>query len=85
VAAAQRQPSSTASWLALIRNPNKGFEDLINGGRTASLSVGSLLSMFDGGTPPMVGGHCTGAVGVSGGRPTDDNLVFEATLRALSA
>jgi uncharacterized protein GlcG (DUF336 family) len=74
-----------ARTAALIRRPNKGFEDLINGGRTALLSIGSLQSMLDGGTPLMVGGHCIGAVGVSGGRPPDDNAVVEATLRALSA
>jgi len=73
-----------ARTAALIRRPSKGFEDLINGGRAALLSIGSLQSMLDGGTPLMVGGHCIGAVGVSGGRPPDDNAVVEATLRALT-
>jgi uncharacterized protein GlcG (DUF336 family) len=68
---------------ALIRRPGKAFEDLINGGRFALLSIGSLSGMLDGGTPLMAKGQCVGAVGVSGGRPADDAVVIEAVLRAL--
>lgn len=73
-----------ARTAALIRRPGKAFEDLINGGRTALLSIGSLQGMLDGGTPLMLGGHCLGAVGVSGGRPADDNAVVDAVLRQLA-
>jgi uncharacterized protein GlcG (DUF336 family) len=73
-----------ARTAALIRRPGKAFEDLINGGRIALLSIGSLSGMLDGGTPLMVKGQCVGAVGVSGGRPADDAAVIEAVLRALA-
>ncbi len=73
-----------ARTAALIRRPGKAFEDLINGGRTALLSIGSLHGMLDGGMPLMVQGHCIGAVGVSGGRPPEDNAVVDAVLRALA-
>lgn len=73
-----------ARTAALIRRPGKAFEDLINGGRTALLSIGSLQGMLDGGTPLMLNGHCLGAVGVSGGRPADDNAVVDAVLRQLA-
>lgn len=71
-----------ARTAALIRRPGKAFEDLINGGRVALLSIGSLSAMLDGGMPLTVQGHCVGAVGVSGGRPPDDAAVIEAVLRA---
>lgn len=74
-----------ARTAALIRRPGKAFEDLINGGRTALLSIGSLQGMLDGGTPLMVNGHCIGAVGVSGGRPPEDNAVVDAVLRVLAS
>lgn len=74
-----------ARTAALIRRPNKAFEDLINGGRPALLSIGCLDSLLDGGTPLMVRDHCIGAIGVSGGRPPEDNAVVDATLRALPA
>jgi uncharacterized protein GlcG (DUF336 family) len=83
-------PSTTAiatekaRTAALIRRPGKAFEDLINGGRIALLSISSLGGMLDGGTPLTVKGQCVGAVGVSGGRPADDTAVIEAALRALT-
>lgn len=73
-----------ARTAALIRRPGKAFEDLINGGRIALLSINSLSGMLDGGTPLMVKGQCVGAVGVSGGRPADDAAVIDAVLRALA-
>lgn len=74
-----------ARTAALIRRPAKAFEDLINSGRTALLSIGSLQGMLDGGTPLMLNGHCIGAVGVSGGRPPEDNAVVDAVLRLLAS
>lgn len=69
---------------ALIRRPGKDFEDLINGGRTALLSIRSLDAMLAGGEPVFIERRCVGAVGVSGGRPDDDARVVRAALESLA-
>ena len=51
---------------ALGRRESKGYEDVINGGRTSFLSAPALQGMLEGGVPIMKGGQCLGAVGVSG-------------------
>jgi glc operon protein GlcG len=71
-----------ARTAALIRRPGKAFEDLINGGRLAMLSVAGLGSLLDGSQPLVMKDHCVGAVGISGGRPPEDNAVIDAVLRA---
>src|SRR5262249_31148998 len=68
---------------ALIRRPAKVFEDIIKGGRTAMLSIGSLSGMLEGGEPFTIAGQCAGAIGVSGGRPSEDSQIVASALRAL--
>ncbi|MBC7727228.1 MAG: heme-binding protein, partial [Microbacteriaceae bacterium] len=55
-----------ARTAALGRRESKVYEDVINQGRTASLSAPLLEGMLEGGVPVMVDGQCVGAVGVSG-------------------
>lgn len=74
-----------ARTAALIRRPGKAFEDIINGGRVAMLSIGSLSGMLEGGEPLMFEGQCVGAIGVSGGRPNQDGMVVQSAQRALAA
>lgn len=74
-----------ARTAALIRRPGKAFEDIINGGRVAMLSIGSLQGMLEGGEPLLLDGQTIGAVGVSGGRPNEDSLVVRGVQRALGA
>src|ERR1700712_3787188 len=50
-----------ARTAALGRRESKGYEDMINGGRTSFLSA-PLEGMLEGGVPIMVDGHCLGAV-----------------------
>jgi len=58
---------------------------MINGGRTAYLSVPALQGLLEGGVPIIREGHCLGAVGVSGVKPAEDAEVAGAGVAALGA
>ena len=68
---------------ALGRRETKAYEDMINQGRTAFLSVPLLQGMLEGGVPIVVAGHCVGAVGVSGVKSPEDAQVARAGVAAL--
>ncbi len=74
-----------ARTAALGRRESKGYEDMINQGRTAFLSVPVLQGMLEGGVPIMAAGHCVGAVGVSGVKASEDAQVARAGVAALAA
>jgi glc operon protein GlcG len=74
-----------ARTAALGRRESKGYEDIINGGRTAFLSAPTIEGMLEGGVPVMVQGHCLGAVGVSGVKSTEDAQIARAGIAALGA
>ena len=67
---------------ALGRRESKGYEDMINGGRTAFLSA-PLDGMLEGGVPIMKDGQCLGAVGVSGVKSSEDAQIARAGITAL--
>lgn len=68
---------------ALGRRESKGFEDMINGGRTAFLSVPGMDGLMEGGVPIVNDGQCIGAVGVSGVKAPEDAQVARAGIAAL--
>lgn len=68
---------------ALGRRETKNFEDMINNGRTAFLSVPELDGLMEGGVPIMKDGQCIGAVGVSGVQSAQDAQVARAGIAAL--
>jgi glc operon protein GlcG len=68
---------------ALGRRETKGYEDMINQGRTAFLSAPELEGMLEGGVPVMVDGNCVGAVGVSGVKSNEDAQVAKAGVAAI--
>ena len=72
-----------ANTAALVGKESKGFEDQINGGRFAFLSVPTLQGVLEGGVPIIKDGQCIGAVGVSGVRPEQDAQVARAGIAAL--
>jgi uncharacterized protein GlcG (DUF336 family) len=72
-----------ARTAALGRRESKGYEDIINGGRTAFLSAPTIEGMLEGGVPVLVQGHCLGAVGVSGVKSTEDAQIARAGIAAL--
>lgn len=67
---------------ALGRCESGVFEERINGGRTAFLSV-PLPTMLQGGVPIVVDGQVIGAVGVSGVKSTQDVEICKAGIAAL--
>jgi len=72
-----------AHTAALGRRESKFYEDVINQGRNAFLSVPGLSGMLEGGVPIMVEGQCVGAVGVSGVKSTEDAQIARAGIAAL--
>ena len=68
---------------AIGRRESKGYEDVINGGRTAFLSAPALEGMLEGGVPILKDRHCLGAVGVSGVKSNEDAQIARAGIAAL--
>ncbi|WP_152223410.1 heme-binding protein [Pseudomonas sp. SCB32] len=67
---------------AIGRRETREYEAMVNGGRTAFLSV-AMLTALEGGVPILVDGQVVGAVGVSGVRADQDALVAQAGVAGL--
>jgi uncharacterized protein GlcG (DUF336 family) len=76
--------AAKARSAALGRRETKGYEEMINQGRTAFLSAPELQGMLEGGVPVLLGGHCVGAVGVSGVKSSEDAQVARAGVAAVA-
>jgi len=63
-----------ARTAALGRRESKGYEDMVNGGRSAFLSA-PLLTSLEGGIPVLFDGKVVGAIGVSGVKPDQDSQI----------
>ena len=74
--------AAKARTAALGRRDSKGYEDMINQGRTAFLSAPGLAGMLEGGVPIIADGQCAGAVGVSGVKAAEDAQVARAGVAA---
>jgi glc operon protein GlcG len=72
-----------ARTAALARRESKIFEDMINGGRTAFLSV-PLAGTLEGGVPVVVDGQVIGAVGVSGVKASEDAQIARAGAQSVA-
>lgn len=73
-----------ARTAALGRRESKVYEDMINGGRPAFLSVPVLDGMLEGGVPILRDGQCLGAVGVSGVKSVEDVQIARAGIATLT-
>jgi len=69
---------------ALGRRESKGYEEMVNGGRTAFVTA-PLLTSLEGGVPVIIDGQAIGAVGVSGVKADQDAQVAKAGVAAVSA
>ncbi len=76
---------SKATTAALGRRESREYEQMINAGRHAYLSVPTLEGMLEGAVPIVLDGHCIGAVGVSGAKPDQDAQIARAGIDALTA
>lgn len=74
-----------ARTAALGRRETKLYEDMINNGRNAFLSVPVITATLEGGVPVLHEGHVVAAVGVSGVKPDQDAQVAKAGVAALKA
>lgn len=76
---------SKAKAAALGRRESRDYEEMINKGRIAFLSVPEIDGLLEGGVPVIVNGQCIGAVGVSGVKPDEDAQVARAGIAGLAA
>ncbi len=67
------------------KRPSRLLEESVNNGRTAFLSISQGMALLQGGVPVEVDGQVIGAVGVSGVKASDDELVALAGVNALKA
>ncbi len=72
-----------AHTAALGRRESKGYEEVINGGRSSFLSVPEIKGLLEGGVPILKDGECLGAVGVSGVKSSEDAQIARAGIAAL--
>ena len=82
---AENVAAAKARTAAVGRRDTKGFEDMINNGRTAFLSVPTLEGLMEGGMPIMKDGRCLCAVGLSGVKAPEDAQVASAGVAAVAA
>ncbi|MBL8419658.1 MAG: heme-binding protein [Dechloromonas sp.] len=66
---------------ALSGKPSKVFEDMVNNGRYAALSM--PIVPLEGGEPIVIDGLVIGAVGVSGAKASEDAQIARAGIAAL--
>ena len=59
------------------------YEEMINTGRYAVLSVPHIEALMEGGVPVMIGEYCVGAVGISGVKSHEDAIIARAGIAAL--
>jgi glc operon protein GlcG len=72
-----------AKTAAMGRRETKIYEDIINNGRTAFVTVPYIDGMLEGGVPIVFDGQVVGAVGVSGVKSEQDAQVAKAGIAAL--
>jgi len=68
---------------AMGRRESKTYEDIINGGRIAFVTVPGIDGMLEGGVPILKDDVCLGAVGVSGVKSVEDAQIARAGIAAL--
>ena len=67
------------------KRPTRLLEESVNGGRTAFLSIAQGMALLQGGVPIEINGQVIGAVGVSGVKASDDEVIALAGVNALKA
>lgn len=67
------------------KRPTKMLEESVNTGRFAFLSISQGMALLQGGVPIEIDGQVIGAVGVSGVKASDDEVIALAGVNALKA
>lgn len=67
------------------KRPTRLLEEAVNNGRFAFLSITQGMAVLQGGVPIEIDGQVIGAVGVSGVKASDDEIIALAGVTALKA
>jgi glc operon protein GlcG len=67
------------------KRPSRMLEESVNQGRTSFLSITQGMAVLQGGVPIEIEGSIVGAVGVSGVKASDDEVIALAGVNALKA
>lgn len=67
------------------KRPTRLLEESVNNGRFAFLSISQGMALLQGGVPIEIDGQVLGAVGVSGVKASDDEVIALAGVHALKA
>jgi glc operon protein GlcG len=67
------------------KRPTRLLEEAVNNGRFAFLSITQGMAVLQGGVPIEIDGQVIGAVGVSGVKASDDEVIALAGVTALKA
>ena len=79
ISTAVEKARAATAW----KRPTRLLEESINNGRTAFLSISQDMALLQGGVPIELEGAIVGAVGVSGVKASDDEIVALAGVNAL--
>jgi glc operon protein GlcG len=67
------------------KRPTRLLEESVNNGRFAFLSIAQGMAILQGGVPLEIDGQVIGAIGVSGVKAADDEVVALAGIHALQS
>ena len=67
------------------KRPTRLLEESVNNGRFAFVSISQGMALLQGGVPIEIDGQVLGAVGVSGVKASDDEVIALAGVHALKA
>ena len=79
ISTAVEKARAATAW----KRPTRLLEESVNNGRTAFLSISQGMGLLQGGVPIDLDGVVVGAVGVSGVKASDDEIVALAGVNAL--
>ena len=79
ISTAVEKARAAAAW----KRPTRLLEESVNNGRTAFLSIAQGMAILQGGVPIEVDGAVVGAIGVSGVKAADDEVLALAGVNAL--
>jgi glc operon protein GlcG len=81
ISTAVEKARAATAW----KRPTRLLEESVNNGRTAFLSISQGMAVLQGGVPIEHEGAVLGAVGVSGVKASDDEIVALAGVNALKS
>jgi glc operon protein GlcG len=79
ISTAVEKARAATAW----KRPTRLLEESVNNGRTAFLSISQGMALLQGGVPIEIDGQVLGAIGVSGVKAADDEVVALAGVHAL--